>query len=95
VDEVKRASDYYWETKKSFDQRQSTLTDREEIRDLIVRAFDRLLTAETSCNFYWGSRWVTGRSTIWSKPYICSIRRAREWSKALPTFALSVCGSGR
>jgi len=23
-----------------------------------VRAFDELLVAETSCNFYWGSRWV-------------------------------------
>jgi hypothetical protein len=24
---------------------------------LIVRAYDHLLTAGTSCNFYWGSRW--------------------------------------
>src|SRR5260221_6697283 len=23
-----------------------------------TRAYDHLLTAETSCNFYWGSRWV-------------------------------------
>ena len=30
----------------------------EEIRQLIIRAYDHLLTAETSCNFYWGSRWV-------------------------------------
>ena len=28
------------------------------MRHLIVRAFDHLLAAETSCNFYWGSRWV-------------------------------------
>ena len=25
---------------------------------MITRAYDHLLTAETSCNFYWGSRWV-------------------------------------
>jgi adenylate cyclase len=30
----------------------------EEVRDLIMRSYDHLLTAETSCNFYWGSRWV-------------------------------------
>jgi 4-alpha-glucanotransferase len=29
-----------------------------EIRQLITTAYDRILTAETSCNFYWGSRWV-------------------------------------
>jgi len=46
------------ETKKSFDQRHRPETDREEIRDLIVRAFDRLLTAGNELNFYWGSRWV-------------------------------------
>jgi alpha-amylase/alpha-mannosidase (GH57 family) len=58
-DEVKRASEYYWEMKKSFDRCQETLADREEVRNLILRAYDRLLTAETSCNFYWGSRWVS------------------------------------
>ena len=57
-DEVRRASDYYWQVKRAFDQRQSGLADPEEVRDLIVRAFDHLLQAETSCNFYWGSRWV-------------------------------------
>jgi hypothetical protein len=25
---------------------------------LIVRVYDHILAAETSCNFYWGSRWV-------------------------------------
>jgi hypothetical protein len=32
----------------------------EEIRyrHWITSAFDHLLTVETSCNFYWGSRWV-------------------------------------
>ena len=57
-DEVRRASDYYWQVKRAFDQRQSGLADPEGVRDLIVRAFDHLLQAETSCNFYWGSRWV-------------------------------------
>ena len=39
-------------------QRQAALDNPEEIRHLITRAFDHLPTAETSCNFYWGSRWV-------------------------------------
>ena len=34
------------------------LANADEIRPLIVQAYDHLLTAETSCNFYWGSRWV-------------------------------------
>ncbi len=25
---------------------------------MIMDAYDHILTAETSCNFYWGSRWV-------------------------------------
>src|SRR4051812_1312488 len=57
-DEVRRTSDYYWQVKKKFDQQQATAKDPEEIRQLIIRAYDHLLTAETSCNFYWGSRWV-------------------------------------
>jgi hypothetical protein len=57
-DEVRRASAYYWQVKRGFDQRQAALANPEEVRDLIVRAFDHLLQAETSCNFYWGSRWV-------------------------------------
>jgi len=57
-DEVRRASDYYWQVKKSFDERQLGAGDHDEVRGLITRAFDHLLVAETSCNFYWGSRWV-------------------------------------
>ena len=57
-DEVRRTSDYYWELKQRFDQARPYLKDAEEVRHLIVRAYDHLLTAETSCNFYWGSRWV-------------------------------------
>jgi 4-alpha-glucanotransferase len=57
-DEVRRASEYYWQVQRGFDQRKSAIDNPEEVRDLIVRAFDHLLVAETSCNFYWGSRWV-------------------------------------
>ncbi len=57
-DELRRASEYYWQSKKRFDQQLTTLENPEEIRRLITRAYDHLLTAETSCNFYWGSRWV-------------------------------------
>ena len=57
-DEVRRASEYYWQVKRGFDQRQAALANPEEVRHLIIRAFDHLLQAETSCNFYWGSRWV-------------------------------------
>jgi len=44
--------------KKDFDERQAAADNPEEIRQLIIRAYDHLLAAETSCNFYWGSRWV-------------------------------------
>ena len=57
-DELKKASDYYWQVKKKFDAQADKLANADEIRRLIVQAYDHLLTAETSCNFYWGSRWV-------------------------------------
>ena len=57
-DEVRRASDYYWQVKQTFERCKDAPNDPEEIRHLIVRSYDHLLTAETSCNFYWGSRWV-------------------------------------
>jgi len=44
--------------KKRFDAQADQLANADEIRPLIVQAYDHLLTAETSCNFYWGSRWV-------------------------------------
>jgi predicted NAD-dependent protein-ADP-ribosyltransferase YbiA (DUF1768 family) len=28
------------------------------VRQLIVKAYDEILVAETSCNFFWGSAWV-------------------------------------
>jgi alpha-amylase/alpha-mannosidase (GH57 family) len=58
LDELKRASAYYWQVRKHYDHSASTGGDHEEIRRLIVQAYDYLLRAETSCNFYWGSHWV-------------------------------------
>ena len=55
---MRRASEYYWQVKRSLDQREAGVANPEEVRHLITRAFDHLLVAETSCNFYWGSRWV-------------------------------------
>jgi 4-alpha-glucanotransferase len=57
LDEIRNAGAYYQQVKRAFDQR-GLHGDGEEIRHLITRAYDRILTAETSCNFYWGSRWV-------------------------------------
>lgn len=57
-DEVRNASAYYQRVKKAFDERHEGAADPEDVRQLIVRAYDHLLQAETSCNFYWGSRWV-------------------------------------
>jgi 4-alpha-glucanotransferase len=57
-DEMRRASAYYQEVKQAFEQSDDTAPDAAEIRQMLVRAYDHLLTAETSCNFYWGSRWV-------------------------------------
>src|SRR5439155_744408 len=57
-DEMRRASDYYWEIKERFEDRKSATNNADEVGHLISRAFDRLLAAETSCNFYWGSNWV-------------------------------------
>ncbi len=57
-DEVRRASQYYWQVKKAFDDTQHSADNPGEIRSLVERAYNHLLVAETSCNFYWGSRWV-------------------------------------
>jgi len=58
-DEIRNASAYYQKVKRAFDQRHAAAAGSEEVRDTIRRAYDRLLVAETSCNFYWGSRWVS------------------------------------
>jgi hypothetical protein len=34
------------------------MSNPEEARHLIIRAYDHILAAETSCNFYRGSRWI-------------------------------------
>jgi alpha-amylase/alpha-mannosidase (GH57 family) len=53
LDEVHRASEYHEIVRRAVEERGSA-----EARELVTRAYDHLLTAETSCNFYWGSRWV-------------------------------------
>jgi alpha-amylase/alpha-mannosidase (GH57 family) len=57
-DEIRNASAYYQRVKKRFDEHQDKASDPEDVRELIVEAYDHILVAETSCNFYWGSSWV-------------------------------------
>jgi alpha-amylase/alpha-mannosidase (GH57 family) len=57
-DEIRNVSAYYQQVKYAFDQRGQGSNNPEEIRHLIMKAYDHLLIAQTSCNFYWGSRWV-------------------------------------
>lgn len=57
-DEVRNASAYYQQVKRVFDGQGQGAANPEEVRHMIIRAYDLILEAETSCNFYWGSRWV-------------------------------------
>ncbi len=57
-DEIRNASAYYQRAKKRFDEYQAEASDPGDVRQLIVDAYDHILVAETSCNFYWGSSWV-------------------------------------
>lgn len=57
-DELKKASAYYQHAKREFDFHRESLKDPEDLRQVLYDAYDHLLKAETSCNFYWGSRWV-------------------------------------
>lgn len=57
-DEVRNASAYYQRVKKVYDKRREEADHPEEVRRMIMKAYDHILVAETSCNFYWGSRWV-------------------------------------
>ncbi len=57
-DEVRNCSAYYQKVKRVFDEKSHAVSNPEEARHLITAAYDRILVAETSCNFYWGSRWV-------------------------------------
>ncbi|MBN1606776.1 MAG: hypothetical protein JW940_09085, partial [Polyangiaceae bacterium] len=56
--EIKDCSALYHRTKQRYDRLQHELQHPDETRDLLCHAYDRLLMAETSCNFYWGSSWV-------------------------------------
>ncbi len=58
-DEIRNASAYYQKAKKRFDNYQAEASDPGDIRQLIIDAYDHILVAETSCNFYWGSSWVS------------------------------------
>ena len=58
LEELHRASDYYQRAKHAFDERHQGAGNPEEIRHMITAAYDHILVAETSCNFYWGSHWV-------------------------------------
>lgn len=57
-DEVRRASEYHQEVQRAVRERGNGTARMDEIRQLVTQAYDHLLIAETSCNFYWGSRWV-------------------------------------
>jgi alpha-amylase/alpha-mannosidase (GH57 family) len=58
LDELRKASAHYNKVKTVFEQRHSAARNPEELRHLITEAYDYILVAETSCNFYWGSHWV-------------------------------------
>jgi len=68
-DELRSASKYYHQTKKNFDERGSAADDPDGIRQIIFDAYDALLTAETSCNFFWGSAWVYKSFDMIEKTY--------------------------
>ena len=57
-DQVRDASSYYQGVKRLFDERGNGARNPEEVRHKITEAYDHILVAETSCNFYWGSSWV-------------------------------------
>ncbi len=54
-DEIRNASIYYQKVKKTFDRRAREIENPGEIRKMIIDAYDAILVAETSCNFFWGS----------------------------------------
>lgn len=57
-EEVHRASAHYHETLRRWEETRRELADPAGTRELLHRAYDRLLLAQTSCNFFWGSSWV-------------------------------------
>ncbi|HXW68598.1 MAG TPA: hypothetical protein VEJ88_03240 [Dissulfurispiraceae bacterium] len=58
LDELRSAGAYYRKTKLAFDERSHMADNPEEVRHLITQAYDYILSAEASDNFFWGSRWV-------------------------------------
>jgi 4-alpha-glucanotransferase len=58
LDELHKASAYYQEIKKRFDSSGQASSNPEEVVHMITEAYDHILKAETSCNFFWGSQWV-------------------------------------
>jgi len=83
LEEIRKASAYYQRAKRAFDQCELN-GDREEVRHLITRAYDHILAAETSCNFYWGSRWVHRSFDDLEQTYFC-LDRAHEKLNAANT----------
>jgi hypothetical protein len=57
-DEVRNASAYYQRVQRACAERGEESRNPEDLRQLLARAYDHILVAETSCNFFWGSRWV-------------------------------------
>ncbi len=64
-------SEERWEAKQTFDQRHTELNNSEEIHQLAINGYDHLLSAETSCHFYWGSAWVHKAFNRLEKAYEC------------------------
>lgn len=58
LDEIRRASEYYHQVRRTFEKRRHEAHNPEEAGQLVTRAYDHILTAENSDNFFWGSRWV-------------------------------------
>jgi 4-alpha-glucanotransferase len=57
-DEIRAASAYYRKVKQAFDLSGKESKNPDELRQMIFDAYDNILAAETSCNFFWGSAWV-------------------------------------
>jgi alpha-amylase/alpha-mannosidase (GH57 family) len=58
LEELHNCSSYYQMAKRMFDEYYHDLGNPEEVRQMIIKGYDHLLVAETSCNFFWGSSWV-------------------------------------
>jgi alpha-amylase/alpha-mannosidase (GH57 family) len=57
-EEIESASAYYHRLSEAFHQAQGQIPEADTARQTLHEAYDTLLAAETSCNFYWGSGWV-------------------------------------